>query len=131
MPRHARQHSDGRCAKTAEPVEMPFGLWIWVGPRKHVLDGVQNPLCERAIFMGQDMPGHARRHSAVSYAKTAEAIEMPFELPTWVGRRKHALHGGTLAPPGEYDWTVRVWTVRVRRRRGLMSNYFDLLLRFA
>ena len=29
----------------------------------------------------------------------------------------------TLAPPGEYDWTVRV-----RRRCGLMSNYFDHLL---
>ena len=36
-----------------------------------------------------------------------------------------------LAPPGEYDWTVRVW-----RRCSLMSNYFDvdgdlLLLLFA
>ena len=27
-------------AKTAEPVEMPFGMWTRVGPRKHVLDGV-------------------------------------------------------------------------------------------
>jgi len=26
----------------------------------------------------------------------------------------------TLAPPGEYDWTVGM-----RRRCGLMSNYFD------
>ena len=26
-------------AKTAEPIEMPFGTWIQVGPRKHVLDG--------------------------------------------------------------------------------------------
>jgi len=25
------------CAKTAAPTEMPFGLWIWVGRRKHVL----------------------------------------------------------------------------------------------
>ena len=31
--------------------------------------------------------------------------------------------GCTLAPPGGYDWTVRVW-----RRCGLMSNYFDHLL---
>jgi len=31
--------------------------------------------------------------------------------------------GCTLAPPGEYGWTVRV-----RRRCGLMSNYFDQLL---
>jgi len=25
--------------KMAEPIEMPFGLWTWVGPRKHVLHG--------------------------------------------------------------------------------------------
>ena len=26
-------------AKTAEPIEMPFGLWAWMGPRNRVLDG--------------------------------------------------------------------------------------------
>jgi len=26
-------------AKTAEPTEMLFGLWAWMGPRNHVLDG--------------------------------------------------------------------------------------------
>jgi len=25
------------CAKTAEPIEMPFGIWTRVGPEKHVL----------------------------------------------------------------------------------------------
>jgi len=29
------------CAKTAEPIEMPFGLWAQMGHRNHVLDGVQ------------------------------------------------------------------------------------------
>ena len=28
-------------AKTAEPIEMPFGLWARMGRRNHVLDGVQ------------------------------------------------------------------------------------------
>jgi len=28
-------------AKMAEPIEMPFGLWAWMSPRNHVLDGVQ------------------------------------------------------------------------------------------
>jgi len=37
---------------------------------------------------------------------------------------RHGVYMGcTLAPPGEYDWTVHV-----RRRFGLMSNYFDHLL---
>jgi len=30
----------GTCAKTAEPVEMPFALWAWSGSRNHELDGV-------------------------------------------------------------------------------------------
>jgi len=25
----------------AKPIEMPLGLWIWVGPRKHVIHGVR------------------------------------------------------------------------------------------
>ena len=57
-------------AKTAEPIEMPFGLWTLVGQRKHVLDGARPP-CEGAI-RGKDMPGHARRHSSVSCANMAE-----------------------------------------------------------
>ena len=28
------------CSKTAEPIEIPFGLWTQVGQRKHVLGGV-------------------------------------------------------------------------------------------
>jgi len=30
-----------RCAKTAELIEIPFGGLTLVGPRNHVLDGVQ------------------------------------------------------------------------------------------
>jgi len=37
-------------AKTAEPTEMPFGLWTLVGPRNHVLDGIKIAPCEDAIF---------------------------------------------------------------------------------
>ena len=29
------------CAKTAEPIEMPFRLWVWMDPKNHVLDAVQ------------------------------------------------------------------------------------------
>jgi len=30
-------------AKTAEPIEMPLGLWTRVGPRNYVLDGGPDP----------------------------------------------------------------------------------------
>ena len=36
------RQSQVSCAKrTAEPIQMPFGMWIPVGPRNHVLDGVR------------------------------------------------------------------------------------------
>ena len=30
------------CPKTAEPIEIPFGIWTQVGPTNHVLDGAQD-----------------------------------------------------------------------------------------
>jgi len=32
-------HSALNCAKTAEPIKVPFGLCAGIGPRNHVLDG--------------------------------------------------------------------------------------------
>ena len=40
------------CSKTAEPIEMLFWIKTRVGPRNHVLDGVQIPQGEGAIFGG-------------------------------------------------------------------------------
>ena len=50
--------SDGlsRPAKTAEPIEMPFGLWTRVGPRIHVLDGGSDAVMGRAILRGKCRP---------------------------------------------------------------------------
>ena len=39
-------------AKTAEPIEMPFALWIRVCPRNNVLDGVQIPH-RKGQFLGE------------------------------------------------------------------------------
>jgi len=39
--------------KTAEPIDMPFGLRTWVGPRDHVLDGGSDPPMGRANFWGE------------------------------------------------------------------------------
>ena len=38
-------------AKTAEPIDMPFGLWSWVGQR-NLLGGVQILTREAAILTG-------------------------------------------------------------------------------
>ena len=37
------QHSDVNCAEMAELVKIPFGLWVQVGPTKHVLDAAEIP----------------------------------------------------------------------------------------
>jgi len=68
----------GGPAKTAEPIDMPFGMWTWVGPKNHVLNGGPERPMPKGIFMGKDMPGDAQRHCAVSSAKVADPIEMPF-----------------------------------------------------
>jgi len=39
-------------AKTAEPIEMPFGLRTWLGPRDHVLDGGSDPPMGMGKFGG-------------------------------------------------------------------------------
>jgi len=51
-------------AKTAEPIEMPFGSWDRVGSRNHVglLDEGQTAPYEGTNLRGNDMLGHARRH---------------------------------------------------------------------
>ena len=43
-------HSTVSCAKTAEPIDMPFWTKTGVGPRNHILDGVQIP--GKGQFMG-------------------------------------------------------------------------------
>ena len=56
--------------------------------------------------------------SVVNCAKTAEPSEIPFGLCTRLEPRKHVLDG---------LHTGATWTVHLRRRCGLMSNYFDHL----
>jgi len=41
-------------AKTAAPIELPFGLRTWVGPGNHVLDGGPDPPMGRGKFLGEN-----------------------------------------------------------------------------
>jgi len=49
-------------AKTAERIEMPFGLRTWLGPRDHVLDDDSDPPWEGAIFFlgGGEWASHCK-----------------------------------------------------------------------
>ena len=47
--RQVYEHSTVVCAKTAEPIGMPFGLWGRMGHRNHVLDGGPAMLRDIAI----------------------------------------------------------------------------------
>jgi len=100
-------HSREPC-KNGWPIEMPFGLWARVGLRNHVLNGAQIP-------MGRGNFGKKRR-PIVKYrdrepCKNGWPDRNAVWLWTRVGRRKHMLHGATLASPGEYDWNVRTATI--------------------
>ena len=48
-------HTSEPC-KTAEPIEMPFGLSTLVGPRNHVLYGSPDPSWEGRTFLGKGRP---------------------------------------------------------------------------
>ena len=77
-------------AKTAEPIEMPFGGLTHVYPGNHALEGDNIGwihLQPRGVTIGDF-------GTRVSCAKTAEPIEMPFWWLTYVGPRN-----------GDQDWT--------------------------
>ena len=80
-------------AKTAKPIEMPFGLWTGVGPRKYVLDGLQIPHAEEQFWGEKGRPIVNYRDSVASCEKTTKPIEMPFGMLSGVSPRKHLLYG--------------------------------------
>jgi len=90
-------------AKTAEPIDMPFGLRTWVGPSDHVLDGVQIPPWEGAILRGKDM--------LADLSPLAAANELVRRLRC----------GGIIARAERVNSSLR------GVRCGLSSNYFNHL----
>jgi len=50
--KHCKVQEDSAviCAKTAEPIEVPFPLWARMRPRNHVLDGGPDFSMARAIL---------------------------------------------------------------------------------
>ena len=80
-----------------------------MGPRNHVLDGVQIPHGKGQIWEGEN--GHPiikyrDTLATVICAKTAEPIGMPFGLWSRMGRRNHVFYGGpeVLEDAISYNW---------------------------
>ena len=44
------------CAKTAEPMKMPFEFWVQMGPKNHALDGGPDGPREGLILRGKGAP---------------------------------------------------------------------------
>ena len=74
------------CAKTAEPIEMPFGFWIRVVAGSDVLDDGLDSACEVAILTGKGA-SYCKVYGlpTVRPAITAVSIKMPFRIWTRVG----------------------------------------------
>jgi len=47
-------HSAVICAKTAKPIEMPFALWVRIGPRNNVQDEGPDVPMKSGNFGGKD-----------------------------------------------------------------------------
>jgi len=73
--------------KTAEPIEMPFGMRTLVGPTNHVLNRGADPPLHGAIS-----GGCSPRRLCIGVRKMAESIDMPFVELTHVGPKKYALY---------------------------------------
>jgi len=56
-------------AKTAELMEMPFGIWTWVGSRNHLFIGLQITthdgaiLCAKGAILHMSSSGYTQRDS--------------------------------------------------------------------
>jgi len=47
-------------AKAAELIEMPFGIWTQIGPRKHILDGSPDPHAKGQLLWERTCPSYLR-----------------------------------------------------------------------
>jgi len=48
--------SNMSCGKTDEPIQMPLGIWTWLGLRNHVLGGGPDPLGKTASLGAASSP---------------------------------------------------------------------------
>ena len=91
-----------------KPIEMPYGFWAWMAPKNRIRWG-PDPPWERVILRGgRGTYCKVSGLSAVSCAKMAELINLPFVLWTSVVRRKHGINCihqvAPMCPHWRADW---------------------------
>jgi len=89
------------CPKTAEPIEMPFGLWTRVTPRNHALDGARIPTHDGAILRAKrrrlrTCPDMSDGRYTQSDSAGGSTGKVRMRIGVYYMRR-------TLAQAGEYD----------------------------
>jgi len=67
-------------AKTAEPIEMPFGSWNRLGSKNHVLDAVHIPHRKGQFWEKREVNCKVQGHSAVRCTKATELIFTTYTL---------------------------------------------------
>jgi len=73
-------------AITPEPIEMLFGVWAWVGPRNHVLDGVYILPWKGAIFKGEKGRAIVKHRDLRAWAVQKWLNRSRCRLACWVAR---------------------------------------------
>jgi len=68
----------GYQCKTAEPIEMPFGLWAWMGSRNRMLDG--GPMCDVVLKKFTSLSHSHLLMSSCYCRQTAVCIKMPLGM---------------------------------------------------
>ena len=86
------------CAKTAEPIEIPFWKKTQVGPRYHVLDGVHISRGEWAILAG--CPGHSKALAIFAAAVIAASRSRSLQKGS-VNRHYVMQQKGSFSMPGK------------------------------
>jgi len=121
------------CAKTAELIDLLFGLWTRVGQRKHSFNRICQvaTMCTNSVVFAR-WRQCAWRPPAVKCAKIAELIDLPFGLWTLVGRRKHKFNCicqvAPVSPYGRAHHIGATWGMRLNRlSAAAMRPYVRLL----
>jgi len=91
MPGHARRHSAISCAKMAELIDLPFGLWTWGWPKKEQVQSY-SPGCANVPSCSGSMVGNSiGRICVVMWPNSNSNIRMSVLLYNGGGSKGHVI----------------------------------------